>query len=845
MTTTIDTTPALSFTVSYALTPLDTIDVTDGPVENGFQTTEFSTATNTIIFANKTAVTIDGGNTGDSVVFDNPDPAAGIQLLSVQNLGTGSTINGGDPNGNIPVVIVPVLALSASAGIGTAARPLQTQISSLSAQTTTGGIFINNGNAAPVTLNIGTGSGGVTVAGFGASGDIVLTNNGTINSVTNNDIINGAGNVTMKALGASADVNFGGQSGPISLDGVSLVDLEAGRDINLGNGAGGGGVNAGLGSVKIVAGRNLTLDASADVVAGGSGGINASAGGNITMTTTGAFSGPPEFFTTGGPIALTTGAGGTLTLASTGANAIASNGGDIFLDADAMVISQGVNAGAGKVYLRPVTAGEAISLGAAVGGLQLSNAALNQVTGQTLNIGTPTAGSVTLAGTVAPAHVTNLTINTGGNFTASAGSTINIGAGALIIGFDENNLGATADLSGAAITAGVQVFGGAGNDIFITGAGSERINGGGGSDTAVFSGTRAQYTINTAPSGLTTVTKGGVTDTLSGIGSLRFSDQTIPTPPPPSTPAGTTADLILQETTGATAGQLEVYDLGSNSIVAGYALGAIGMNWQTLGLGSFAGNPNEADMLVRDSASGNISYFDIQNSQIAGAGSMGNVGVNWQVLGVGDFSGNANETDMLMRNSTNDAIDYFDIQHNQFVSVGSVATIGTEWQTLGVGDFSGNSGEADLLMRDTNNGAIDYVDIQHNQIVGAGAMGSIGANWQVLGFGDFSGNANETDMIMRDSNTGNLNYFDIQHNQIVSAGAMGSIGVNWQPVGFADVSGMPGEADMILRDSNTGNFEYFDIQHNQIVSAGLLGSIGPEWHTLGVGSPLVPGNQLI
>jgi hypothetical protein len=50
---------------------------------------------------------------------------------------------------------------------------------------------------------------------------------------------------------------------------------------------------------------------------------------------------------------------------------------------------------------------------------------------------------------------------------------------------------------------------------------------------------------------------------------------------------------------------------------------------------------------------------------------------------------------------------------------------------------------------------------------------------------------------------------------------------------------------MIMRDSNTGNFEYFDIQHNQIVSAGSLGSVGPDWHTLGVGSPLVPGNQLL
>jgi len=315
--------------------------------------------------------------------------------------------------------------------------------------------------------------------------------------------------------------------------------------------------------------------------------------------------------------------------------------------------------------------------------------------------------------------------------------------------------------------------------------------------------------------------------------------------PAPTTPAGTTADLILRETMGANTGQLNAFDLGNNSILAAYPLGGLGLNWQVMGLGAFAGIANEADMLMRDSNTGNIEYFDIQGGQFTSTGAMGSVGVNWQVLGTGDFSGNANETDMLIRNSNTGAIDYFDIQHNQIVAAGSVATIGPEWQTLGVGDFSGNAGEADMLMRNINNGAIDYIDIQHNQIVAAGSMGTIGTNWQVLGFGDFSGNANETDMILRDSNTGNLNYFDIQHNQIVGAGPMGSIGVNWQPVGFADVSGLPGESDMILRDSNTGNFGYFDIQHNQIVSAGPLGNVGTDWHTLGVGTPLVLGHPLV
>ena len=112
-----------------------------------------------------------------------------------------------------------------------------------------------------------------------------------------------------------------------------------------------------------------------------------------------------------GPIALTTGAGGTLTLDSNGTDAVHSNGGNITLSADAMSINKGVNAGAGNVLLQPVTAGELIGLGTGPGTLQLSNAALNQVTANTLTIGNATAGSVRLGGTVAPAHATNLTIS--------------------------------------------------------------------------------------------------------------------------------------------------------------------------------------------------------------------------------------------------------------------------------------------------------------------------------------------------------------------------------------------------------------------------------------------------
>lgn len=208
----------------------------------------------------------------------------------------------------------------------------------------------------------------------------MLTNNGTIDSFSNSDNIAGPGNVTVKAFGAGADINLGNQISAVSVGngGSGLVDVEAGHDINLGNSAGGGVVRS-FGAIKLAAGRDLNIDANGFVLAVG-GGLTATAGRFLTMSTaTGTITGAPFFQTHGGPITLATGAGGTLTLASKGTDAVLSGGGNITLSADAMSISQGVNAGAGNVLIQPVTAGELIGLGGGAGSLQLTNAALNLV----------------------------------------------------------------------------------------------------------------------------------------------------------------------------------------------------------------------------------------------------------------------------------------------------------------------------------------------------------------------------------------------------------------------------------------------------------------------------------
>ena len=225
-------------------------------------------------------------------------------------------------------------------------------------------------------------------------------------------------------------------------------------------------------------------------------------------------------------------------------------------------------------------------------------------------------------------------------------------------------------------------------------------------------------------------------------------------------------------------GQYEIYDLGSNSVLAAYQLGQVGTEWQVAGLGGFDG-ADTSDMILRNSNTGTFELYDISNNNITNALGIGQVGTEWQVAGFADFSSKPGETDMLLRTSTTGAFEVYDIANNQITSVAPMGQVGTEWRAAGFGDFSTRANETgDMLMRNSNTGAFEVYDVANNQITSAGSMGQVGLEWQVAGFGDFSGHANETDMLMRNSNTGAFELYDISRQcHCQSPCGMGQVGL--------------------------------------------------------------------
>jgi trimeric autotransporter adhesin len=214
-----DTVAAANFFIHGTL-GADTITVTDGAVVGGAQTTQVSSPTfESISFANKATVNIQGQGGGDSVSFNNPNAAAGMNTLNLSDVATVTQ------TGRMNVANFS-LATSGNVTLDNSANTVGTLAASV------GGTFSFT-DASPLIIGPGAGFFGVTTANH----DITLTAD---NLDVQRQIDAGSGTVTLQPLSAGRVIDLGGADTALhlGLTDTELDQVTAGI-LRVGNGASG------------------------------------------------------------------------------------------------------------------------------------------------------------------------------------------------------------------------------------------------------------------------------------------------------------------------------------------------------------------------------------------------------------------------------------------------------------------------------------------------------------------------------------------------------------------------------------------------------------------------------
>jgi hypothetical protein len=318
-----------------------TVNIIDGPVVSGFQTTQINDGGTgqfeSVNFANKTSVTVNGGPGINTFNINNPTKAVGLNNLTVDTGGQATEVI------NAGVVNIPGLLVLTSTGGSI-------QINSGAGVTATGGVRMTTGGA--ITL-----AGSVTASSIGINAGGAITQASGAAISTTNLLLLGAGPVTLTDP-ANSVVGFSGKTtGPISFTNAGQMTLFSISIAGFGSATGLSTTDAAI-SVNTI---NGGLDVNQPV----------SAGTSTVAITSGSSPGQDQ----------------TLNI-----NSMVTGTGGVTLSGDHMNLtnaSAAVNAGTNIATLRPFELTTGIALGG-VGGagiMLLLDGELDKVTANVLRVG--------------------------------------------------------------------------------------------------------------------------------------------------------------------------------------------------------------------------------------------------------------------------------------------------------------------------------------------------------------------------------------------------------------------------------------------------------------------------
>ncbi len=353
--------------------------------------------------------------------------------------------------------------------------------------------------------------------------------------------------------------------------------------------------------------------------------------------------------------------------------------------------------------------------------------------------------------------------------------------------------------------------------------GNDTIDGGAGTDTAIFSGQSSAYTISTL-NAVTTISGPDGTDTLRNVEKLQFADTTITLPP--YTPqydfnGDGKSDILFQS---ASTGQPAIWEMNGSNIVSGSSLFNPGTAWHAISAGDF-GADGYADMLWQ-STDGSVAVWLMNGLQFEWGGTVFNPGPSWHAIGTGDFNGDG-KADILLQNDSGQAA-IWEMNNYLITNASGLFNPGPSWHIKGSGDFNGD-GKSDIVWQNTD-GTVAIWEMNGLSTIAAGTVFNPGPSWHVVATGDFNGDL-KSDIVLQNDN-GQVAIWEMNGMSIMASGRVGANpGTDWHVISAGDFNN-DGNADLLWQNSTTGQPMTWEMNGLSFVSSKNLFNPGTDWHVV-------------
>jgi hypothetical protein len=266
------------------------------------------------------------------------------------------------------------------------------------------------------------------------------------------------------------------------------------------------------------------------------------------------------------------------------------------------------------------------------------------------------------------------------------------------------------------------LIGNSANNVLKGGGGNDTIDGGAGIDSALFSGVRAAYTIDSLSNGSIHVTGPDGTDTLTNVELLVFTDQTVSFIPP------------------------------SVHWVKSVDIGAHPAGWLPSGFGDFNAD-GTSDVLWYNAATTDTEDWKLQNGQWSASIDIGTHPVGYQIAGVGDFNHDGTQ-DVLWYNPASRNTDIWLLNNGKWSASTTIGTHPAGYQIAGTGDFN-QDGTTDVVWYNPTTNDVDIWLVQNGHWMASVGLGAHPVGSTLTGVGDFDHNG-VSDIMWRDPASGHI-----------------------------------------------------------------------------------------